>query len=229
MIWQGITHLFESESYKSLEEQYKEKSKKIDREIELDPENLNLYYLKLKQLIYFNQYQEAIQLLDKILENFPKSERDVKLLKATVFKRMKKVKPGLDLIESLIEKYPKDSDLLSYKAYWLQFLNKKEESLKIIQMLIKNNPEMGVYYDTYGEILMYFEDYEEATKKFVKSMISGSNEWYIFQTYIKLGICYKAIGNIDLAVENLDKGIALTKKNVKNPEMRKKWLHIKYS
>ncbi len=92
--------------------------------------------------------------------------------------------------------------------------------------LVRNEPEMGIYHDTYGEILMYFEDYEEAAKKFVKSMVLGAHEWYIFQTYIKLGICYKAMGNLDLAVENLRKGIELTKNNVKDPETKQKWLSI---
>ena len=73
---------------------------------------------------------------------------------------------------------------------------------------------------------MYFEDYEEAAKKFVKSMLLGSKEWYIFQTYIKLGICYKTTGELELAVENLKKGIELTKRNVKDPETKQKWLAI---
>ena len=73
---------------------------------------------------------------------------------------------------------------------------------------------------------MYFQDYDEAAKKFVKSLVLGADEWYIFQTYIKLGICYKAIGNTDLAKINLKKGIDMTNKNVKDPETKQKWLSI---
>ena len=177
-------------------------------------------------MVYFNQYKETIQFLEEMLEIFPESEKDIKILKAAVLRRMQNIKAGLEIIESLIKKYPEDNDLLSYKAYWLQFLDKKEEAIKIIQKLVENEPEMGIYHDTYGEILMYFEEYEEAAKKFVKSMVLGANEWYIFQTYIKLGICYKTIGNLDLAMENLRKGIELTKKNVKDPETKQKWLSI---
>ena len=226
LIWQSITRLLESQPNKNLEEQYKEKSEKIDREIELDPENLNLFYLKLKQLIYFNQYQKAIQLVDKMLDNFSESEKDIKLLKAVVLRRMLNIQEGLDIIEELIKKYPEDDFLLSYKAYWLQFLNKKQEAMDIIQKLSKKNPTKGVYEDTFGEILMYFQDYEEAAKKFVKSLVLGTDEWYIFQTYIKLGICYKAMGSIDLAIINLKKGIEMTNKNVKDPDTKQKWLSI---
>ena len=226
IIWQNITDIFQSQISETLENQYDEQIKAIDKEIELNPEDLNLYYSKIRILIYFNQYKDTIKLLDEMLESFPESEKDIQVLKAAVLRRMQNIEAGLEIIEFLIEKYPKDNDLLSYKAYWLQFLDKKEEAVKIIQKLTKDEPDNGIYQDTFGEILMYFEDYEEAAKKFVKSMVLGAHEWYIFQTYIKLGICYKAIGNLDLAVENLRKGIDLTQKNVKDPETKQKWLSI---
>jgi tetratricopeptide (TPR) repeat protein/DNA-binding HxlR family transcriptional regulator len=226
IIWQNITDIFQSQIYKNLKEQYEDQIEEINKEIMLNPDNLDLYYMKIKVLIYFNQYKESIRLLDEMSEIFLESEKDIKILKAAVLRRMQNIKAGLEIIESLIEKYPKDNDLISYKAYWLQFLDKKEEAIKIIQKLIEMEPERGIYHDTYGEILMYFEDYEEAAKKFVKSMILGSKEWYIFQTYIKLGICYKTTGELDLAVKNLKKGIELTKKNVKDPETKQKWLVI---
>ena len=73
---------------------------------------------------------------------------------------------------------------------------------------------------------MYFQEYDEATKKFVKSLVLGADEWYVCQTYIKLGICYKATGNLDLATVNLKKGIEITEENVKDPETKQKWLTI---
>jgi tetratricopeptide (TPR) repeat protein/Mn-dependent DtxR family transcriptional regulator len=226
LIWQSITDLINSQIYRDLEEQCREKSKKIDREIELDPENLNLYYLKLKQLIYFNQYNDAVQLLDNMLKDFSENEKDIKLLKAMVLRRMQNIQEGLKIIDELIQRYHEDHSLLSYKAYWLQFLDKKQDALAIIQMLSEKEPDQGVYQDTYGEILMYFQNYEEAAKKFVKSLLLGADEWYIFQTYIKLGICYKAIGKLELATKNLKEGIEMTEKNVKDSETKQKWLTI---
>jgi tetratricopeptide (TPR) repeat protein len=177
-------------------------------------------------LIYFNQYQEAINLLDNLLGRFPESERDIKILKAAVLKRTRNLKAGLEIIKELIQKYPKDRDLLCYKAYWMQYLDEREESINIIQKLIKTEPENGIYLDTYAEILMYFEDYEEAVKKFLKAIVVGGDGWYIYQTYIKLGICYKALGNYDLALRNLKKGKELTKKSTSDTETKQKWLKI---
>ncbi|TFG15430.1 MAG: hypothetical protein EU531_08335 [Promethearchaeota archaeon] len=226
LIWQNITDLIDSQTYRDLEEQCREKSKDIDRELKSDPDNINLYYLKLKQLIYFNQYNDAIELLDKMLKDFPDNDKDIKLLKAVVLRRMQLIQEGLDIINKLIIKYPEDNSLLSYKAYWLQFLDKRQEAVSIIQKLSDKEPNNGLYEDTFGEILMYFQEYEEAAKKFVKSLVLGSDEWYIFQTYIKLGICYKATGNLDLAALNLKKGIEIIEKKVKEPETKQKWLTI---
>jgi len=226
IIWQNMSEIFQIKGSNKLENQYKEKVKEIDSELESDPMNLDLYYSKIRILVYFNQYNLSLKLLDEILEIFPENEKDVKIKKASVLKKMKKVESGLEIINDLIHKYPKDHDLLSYKAYWLQFLDRKEEAINIIQKLVENEPDTGIYYDTYGEILMYFEEYKEATKKFVKAMVLGSHDWYIYQTYIKLGICYKVLGNLELGVENLKKGKNLVNKSINDPDTKKKWLSI---
>ncbi|MBY8986157.1 MAG: hypothetical protein KGD65_13860 [Candidatus Lokiarchaeota archaeon] len=223
IIWQNITDIFQSSISEDLEIQYEEQIKEIDKEIDSNPENLDLYYLKIRILIYFNQYQDTIKLLDSMLESFPESEKDIKILKAAVLKRMQNIEAGLDIINELIQKFPKDNDLICYKAYWMQYLGKKEESIQIIQKLVKKEPDNGIYQDTFGEILMYFEEYDEATKRFLKAIMIGSDDWYIYQTYIKLGICYKALENYDLALKNLKRGKNLTKKNVLDAETKQTW------
>jgi len=226
IIWQNISDIIQIKGSNRLENQFKEKIKEIDNELESDPMNLDLHYSKIRILVYFNQYNLALKLLDDILEIFPENEKDIKIKKASVLKKMKNFESGLAIINDLIHKYPKDYDLLSYKAYWLQFLDRKEEAINIIQKLVENEPDTGIYYDTYGEILMYFEEYKEAAKKFVKAMVLGSHDWYIYQTYIKLGICYKVLGNLELGIENLKKGKNLVNKSINDPNTKKKWLSI---
>ena len=88
------------------------------------------------------------------------------------------------------------------------------------------NQKMEFIKILYGEILMYFEEYEEAVKRFLKAIVIASNDWYIYQTYIKLGICYKALENYDLALKNLKKGKELTKKSTSDPETQQKCVTI---
>ena len=226
IIWQDMIDIFHSKSTEPIEEQYEEKIREIDKEIENDPENLDLYNSKIRILIYYEKLNDVINLLDEMLEIFPDNEMDIKMKTASVLRRMREVKAGLDIINDLINKYPKNTDLLNYKAYWLHYLDKREEAINIIQDLTNQVPDNGTYHDTYGEILMYYEEYEEAIKKFQKAIEVATDEWYINQTYIKLGICYKELENFDLAVENLKKGKNLTKKSTSDAETKKKWFTI---
>jgi predicted transcriptional regulator len=226
IIWQDLLNAFESHTAGDLKSQYEEQIKEIEKEIELNLKNIELYNSKIKILIYFNQYNDVLATLDLMLKTFPEEEISIMMKKASILRKKKNLDGGLEIIENLIKKYPKNNELLSYKAFWLQYLNEKEKAIEIIQKLIENEPKKGIYHDYYGEILMYFEEHEEATKKFLKAIVLDSEGWYIYQTYIKLGICYKALGNHDLATKNLNTGKELTNESSIEAHDKQKWIAI---
>ncbi|MFX0007591.1 MAG: tetratricopeptide repeat protein, partial [Candidatus Hermodarchaeota archaeon] len=123
-------------------------------------------------------------------------------------------------------KYPEDDDLRNYKAFWLQYLNRKEESIKIIKDLIERAPNNATYHDSYGEILMFFKDYENAISEFLKVINISSGDWYLYQTNIKVGICYREIEDYENAIEYLQKGKELIDKSSSDLEERAKWITI---
>ena len=226
IIWLEMSNIFQAKSNKNLEGQYTEELKEIEKEIAIDQENIDLYMSKIKLLIYFGQIDEVLKILDDLVKKFPNRERDLKLKKASVLKRIKQPKAGLSIVNELIQKSPEDSDLLIYKAYWLQYLNRKEESLNVIRDLINLHPDNGIYRDTYGEILMYFENYEGAVDQFREALKLAEDGWYVYQTYIKLGISYKELGNYQLAVKHLNKGKEFTKKSSIEADIKQKWFKI---
>jgi tetratricopeptide (TPR) repeat protein len=226
IIWQSMADMMRSQSHKTLEAQYEEQIKEIDKEIDLNPKNYELYNSKLRILIYFNQYNDLLMVLEKMIEEFPEYEIDILMKKAYTLKKNKDLEAGLDIIEALIENYPKDNILHNYKAYWLSYLGEKEGAIKILRQLTENEPEKGIYHDTFGEILITFKEYEKAIKEFQKAIEIDKNEWYIHQTYIKLGICYTALENFELAVKFLKKGKELTNKIISDLESKNKWLAI---
>ena len=73
---------------------------------------------------------------------------------------------------------------------------------------------------------MNFGEFEKAAEEFLKTLELSSNEWYIYQTYIKLGICYKELGNLSLATENLNSGLTLAGSSKGDDETRKNWMAI---
>jgi predicted transcriptional regulator len=225
IIWQDMADIFQP-SLEGIRGQYEQDVKEITEEINLNPDNIDLYYSKIKILIYYEEYNEILVTIDEMHDNFPENEKDIQIKRASILRRMQNIEAGLEIIDNLIKKYPKDSDLLNYKAYWLQYLDEKEESFEIMRDLIDKFPENGTYHDTYGEILMYFEEYEQAVDHFLEALDLSSEDWYLHQTYIKLGICYKELNNFDLAVENLKKGIEITENDIDDIETKQKWLSI---
>ncbi|TKJ22961.1 MAG: hypothetical protein CEE43_04400 [Promethearchaeota archaeon Loki_b32] len=229
LIWQEIQIKF----FDLVEVEYPTETKEankaireIDKAIKLNPDKLDLYYSKSKILIDLGEYKDVLSILDKMLIDFPQEEKNIQIKKAYVQKEMKNIEKGLEIIASLLKKYPDNNDLLNYKACWLQYLNRKEESLEISQKLIENVPDNATYHDTYGEILMYFNEHEHAIEEFLKAIEINSDDWYVYQTYIKLGICYKELENYDLATEYLQKGIESTEESSGDNETKNKWIAI---
>ena len=205
---------------------YDENIKKVNEALSLNPGQFDLYVAKERVLIYFNKYDELLTFLEEMLDKFPDEEKDIKIKVAYILKEKRNIEDGLKIINELLEKYSEDTELLTYKAYWLQYLSRKEEAVEIIQNLIEQDPDNSIYYDTFGEMLMSFQDYESAKNKFLKAIEIGSDEWYMFQTHIKLGICYKELGEFKLAIERLESGIKYAEKSKSDLETKQNWLMI---
>ncbi len=226
LIWKNMIDVLQSKTSGISDTQFKEELNEVNKAIKLNPGKFDSYNSKIRILMYYDQYPKVLNLLDDILELFPENEKDIKMKKASVLKKMRNIKEGLKIINDLIKKYPEDNDLLSYKAYWYQYLNKREEAFEIMEELTKAKPERGIYHDTYGEILMNFGYYDEAIREFSRAIEIESEGDFVYQTYIKSGICYKELENYDLAVKNLNKGKELSNKISNDIDAKQKWLSI---
>ncbi|MFX1325734.1 MAG: tetratricopeptide repeat protein, partial [Promethearchaeota archaeon] len=226
IIWQNIPYMFQSKNIDSLKDQYEDQINEIDKLIKQNPDKIDNYYSKIRILMYFDQYEDVIKLLDRMLNSFPDEESDLQIKKAYILKEQRNVEAGLEIIDELITKYPEDNSLLLHRAYWLQYLDRGEEALEIISNLLEQEPENSLYLDTFGELFMNYEDYGKAIQNFQKAIKIGRNSWYIYQTYIKLGICYKELENFGLAVEYLQKGKEFTKQASNDQDSKQEWKAI---
>ena len=226
LIWHEVQAYSSNKSLVQEFTNYDKNIREVNNAISLNPDQFDTYVAKERVLIYFNKYDELLTLFDEMLETFPDEEKNIKIKVAYILKEKKNVEEGLKIINELLEKYSEDAELLTYKAYWLQYLNRKEEAVEIIQNLIEQDPDNSIYHDTYGEMLMSFQDYENAKNEFLKAIEISSDEWYTFQTHIKLGICYKELGMLKLALEKLESGIKYAEKSKSDLENKKNWLMI---
>ncbi|MHA1477948.1 MAG: hypothetical protein ACTSPU_07090, partial [Promethearchaeota archaeon] len=138
----------------------------INKAINIDPNKVDFYFSKSAILMYFNEYPKILDLLDEMLGKFPKIAKNLKMKKASVYKLLGNLDAGFKIVEELLEKNPEDKELRNFKAYWYQYLNKKEEALNTLEELIESEQDNGEYYDSYGEILMNYEEYKKAVEQF---------------------------------------------------------------
>ena len=198
----------------------------IDKAIVLNSKTIDFYHSKSNILMYFNQYNQLLNFLETMNELFPEMEKEISMKKASIYRQLGDFEASFKQIDMILKKNPEDSSALNYKAYLYQYVDKREDAIQLIEQLIEREPDNGIFYDSYGEILMYYEEYENAVKNFQKAIELSNFGLFLYQMHIKLGICYKELGNIKLAIENLKKGKQYTDKCFCDFEKKKKWLAI---
>ena len=144
LIWHEIQTYSSGEKIAHKYNNYEESIKDINKAIEDNPNDYDLYLSKESVLIYFNKYDELLDFLDEILELFPDEHKNVEIKKAYILKEKRNIEAGLKIINNLLDSYPDDKDLLVYKAYWLQYLARRDEAVEIVQNLIQDDPDNGM-------------------------------------------------------------------------------------
>ncbi|MEJ2293396.1 MAG: hypothetical protein P8Y23_01340, partial [Candidatus Lokiarchaeota archaeon] len=173
----------------------------IEKAIELYDHDIDFYKTKIFFMISNGRDNEAIKLIDSILNKFPKKKVGMNKIKSFIYFKIQDFISGLKVIDEVIEVSPKDKHLHNNKALILAKLNKEKEAIATINELIEIDPKDGNTYDTYGEVLMSFGRYEEALEKFKKAETLNPSGWFICETYKKMGECYKHLGLPEKAKE----------------------------
>lgn len=203
---------------------YEEAFSAIDIAIDLNPKNIHLYFTKIHILISVNKFDNILALLEKGIKEFPEKRKDLLWKKTHIFFKMKEFDEGIKILDSLIELYPEDYVLLNSKVYGLAYLEKKEEAIEAAKKLVTLVPDNGNYHDSYGEILMMFNEYKEAIKEFQKALKLEPYGFFSYETCIKMGNCYKELGKYDLATEYIEKGKMISNRMICELETKTCWI-----
>jgi tetratricopeptide (TPR) repeat protein len=195
----------------------------IDTAIELDPKALHLYFTKYDILHNYDKTDEALKLVDEGIELFPEHKSKLIAHKAYLYKKKKNYDKGLEIVNDLWEENPKDLEVLNHKVYYHLYLGDREEAIAAGKLLTKLAPEEGNFYDSYGEILTEFGEYEEAIKQLEKALELDPLGWFTYNTYRLLAKCYKETGKFDLAKDSLQKGERAIHTCFCDIKMRKEW------
>ena len=195
----------------------------IDKAISLDPSNMGIFEIKMKLLIMNNESNKALALVNHLYEDKYINRREsLKIRSFLIFieadktkdpgERMELIKRSFKELEPIIEESSEDVGILNNLTILYGYLGRKEDAIKAAETMISLNPYDGNLFDSYGEMLMLFEEYEEAIKKFERAVKLEPKGWFAFQTYLKMGTCYEKLLDLDKAEENYLKGKILTEK-----------------
>ena len=129
LIWREVKNLKVIEVEIEADVSIEDKIVQIEEQIKIDPKNLDLYHTKENLLLYFNRFSELNKMYEKMMKLFPEEKKDLMIKKAYILKENREIESGLKIIESLLDQEPENQDLLKYKAYWLSYLDRKEEAI----------------------------------------------------------------------------------------------------
>ncbi len=75
-------------------------------------------------------------------------------------------------------------------------------------------------------IMMYQRFYEKAIENFENCIKINDSNWSNFQILMKIGICYKELGKVELALKNLNEGLILSDACYCESEEKLEWQNI---
>ena len=190
----------------------------IDKAIELSPKTIDLYYWKIQVFSLSKKYSQALKLVNEKLGEFDNVDKILYSIKANILRFMGDIDTGLKIYDFLAKLYPYDYEIFNNLAYWYMYKHKeieltdrnnnyyKDLSLKAINLAIKNDPTNPQYYDTWGEILGEFGEYDKAIENLHKAIDMDPKNMNNFYTYINLGKYYEKKKMYDKAMEYLTIG-----------------------
>ncbi|MHA2089203.1 MAG: tetratricopeptide repeat protein, partial [Promethearchaeota archaeon] len=159
--------------------EYEEADNAINDAIELFPDSVVQYLVKIFFLTRSNRKSEALDLIEEYVSKNQKFKKALYHNKYVIYWSEKQFNKSYDVINKLSELYPEDIDIINNKALSLANLNRREEALETAEQLVAIAPNHGNTYDTYGEILQLLGEYEEAIKKYEEALKTEPKGWFI--------------------------------------------------
>jgi tetratricopeptide (TPR) repeat protein len=197
--------------------------KAINKAIELSPEHYDIYGTRTHlYLTYPEKLDEVLELFDELFKKFPQEDKEIRQIKSFTYFAAGKVEMGIKHLEECLKIYPESIGMLNNLAIFKSNLGYFDEAKELIEKAIEIDPNEANLIDTYGEVLMFAEEYEGAIVKFTQALEMNPTAWFAFHTFLKLAKCYRALGMDDKANTCFEKAKVLTEKVI--PGKRKLYL-----
>lgn len=164
--------------------------------------DLGLNYAQI--LSYKNQYNQAIQVIEQLLSEFPENELLIHNL-GEIFTAKGNVEESIEYFKSKIDLYPFSDHYWNQLGKFYELNNDLELSLKSYEYATLANQDSKISFLNLGNAYESLNKFEKAIECYQQAFKSEYDEF----PYLCIARCYLAMGNSDLTRHYLNKAKSL--------------------
>lgn len=164
-----------------------------------------LWRIKIKILIYMKKYEEALQVINKVIE-FNPNVAEAYLLKSIVLMSFKKHELAIEQIDKAIQLDDTKFNYYQFKAKIFLKYGDWAEVIKQIDKAIELNPENLENYQIKAETLIYLNHYKEALEIIKEKLKDHPNYWGFYEIR---SLLLRLQGKSEDALDYINKAIEL--------------------
>jgi len=175
----------------------------------LDSTDINLFILKTDAYLALDQQEKAVTLLEDALHHFEGQERIELLFElADVYDDYEEFDKIFDCLKLILEQEPDNEEALYKICFWTDFTGRNEESIRLHQNIIDNNPYCELAWFNLAAAYQGLKLYEKAIDAYKYAVAIDEKFDY---AYRNMGDAYIRLRKFRDAIESLEKVLELSK------------------
>ncbi len=168
-----------------------------------DAENIDIYILKTDAYLALDMHQKAADLLEEALLVFEGEDRLNLLFElADVYDDYEVFEKVFDCLKLILEQEPANEEALYKICFWTDFTGRNEESIKLHQQIINENPYSELAWFNLGSAYQGLKLYEKAIDAYLYAVVINDKFDY---AYRNMGDAYIRLRKYKEAIEVLTK------------------------
>ncbi len=175
----------------------------------LDGGDINLYILKTDAYLALDQQEKAVALLEAALQHF-EGQQQIELLfeLADVYDDYEEFDKIFDCLKLILEQDPGNEEALYKICFWTDFTGRNEESIRLHQEIIDENPYSELAWFNLGAAFQGLKLYEKAVDAYKYAIVIDEKFDY---AYRNIGDAYIRLRKFRDAIESLEKVLELSR------------------
>ncbi len=184
----------------------------ISSAISYAPANYN-YIMKKSYFLFENhQTEEALTFISSLIKNTDDYPSDFVLIRYKCLTWLKRTEEAIDYALSEIPKFSDGVRIKNHVTYGYLELKRVDEALQNAKEVVDAAPRQYDFLDSLAEVYYELKQYNRAIPLFLEIIQEDPNGWYVYESFIKLGLCYARLQDKEKSREYLTAGIELYSK-----------------